>query len=176
MNTTIYNENKKTIDEFHIPRWNELPSIDLYMDQIVTYIDGALSPFFSMVGTGPITRSMVNNYVKARIVDAPVNKKYPKLSLAMIIVVYILKNCFATDEIGRLIRHGIALGDDVSVIYDRFCDSMENSLKAVFHGEIHVENQCLPGRESKYLMDNFALSFACKFYVQKIFLTDSEQA
>ncbi|MBQ6900086.1 MAG: DUF1836 domain-containing protein [Firmicutes bacterium] len=169
MNTAIYNENKDTIDSFHIPRWDELPSIDLYMDQIVTYIDSALSPLFGMVGAAPITKSMVNNYVKARIVDAPVNKKYPRLSVAMIIVVYILKSCFATDEIGKLIRYGMGMGEDVSLTYDRFCEAIENGLRAVFSGEVHITNQCLPGRESKYLMDNFALSFASKFYIQKIF-------
>ncbi len=173
MNTAIYNENKEILDSFHIPRWDELPSIDLYMDQIVTFIDGVLAPVFGMINAAPITKSMVNNYVKARIVDPPVNKKYPKLSVAMIIVVYILKNCFATDEIGKLIRYGVELGEDTSLTYDRFCEAIENGLRAVFSGEIHLENQCMPGREGKYLMDNFALSFASKFYIQKIFLRDN---
>ena len=173
MNTVFYDENKEIVDNFHIPRWAELPSIDLYMDQIVTFIDESLSPLFTMVGTAPITKSMVNNYVKAKIVDPPVNKKYPKISVAMIMVVYILKHCFATDEVGKLIRYGVELGE-VSVTYDRFCEAMEGGLKAVFSGTIHVENLCQPGRESKYLMDNFALAFASKFYVQKIFLTESE--
>lgn len=169
MNTLFYDEHKDLIDNFHIPRWDELPTLDLYMDQIVTYIDETLSPLFTATGTAPITKSMINNYVKAKIVSPPVKKKYPRLSVAMIIVVYILKNCFATDEIGKLIQYGVSLGD-VSVTYDRFCDSMENSLKAVFSGDIRVENLCQPGREGKYLMDNFALAFASKFYVQKIFL------
>jgi len=156
-------------DKFYIPRWKELPELDLYMDQIITFIDGHIGSFFTSIGGAPITKSMVNNYVKAKIVDAPVNKKYPKHSLAMIIVVYILKNCFSTEEIGRLIRFGLSLGDP-SVIYDRFCEAIENAVQNVFEGEIHVCNQNLPGRESKYLMDNFALAFACKLYVQKFFL------
>ena len=74
-------------EKIHIPRWNELPSLDLYMDQIVTYIDDSLAPLAGVTGTVPVTKSMVNNYVKARIVSPPVNKKYPKVSVAMIIVV-----------------------------------------------------------------------------------------
>lgn len=161
--------NAVSFDNFHIPRWDELPSLDLYMDQIITFIDGHVGSFLSSVGGAPITKSMVNNYVKAKIVDAPVNKKYPKLSVAMIFVVYILKNCFSTEEIGRLIRFGLTLDPDCSVTYNRFCEAIENAVEAVFSGTIHIENHCEPGRESRYLMDNFALAFASKLYVQKIF-------
>jgi len=171
MSTDFRTENTINFELFHLPRWNELPALDLYMDQIITFIDSQVGPFFSSSGSVPITRSMVNNYVKAKIVDPPVNKKYPKLSVAMIIVVYILKNCFSTEEVGRLIRFGVSLGD-VSVTYDRFCEAIENALKAVFSGKIHIENLHETGRESKYLMDNFALAFASKFYVQKIFFSE----
>lgn len=160
-------------EKIHIPRWNELPSLDLYMDQIVTYIDDALAPLAGVTGTVPVTKSMVNNYVKARIVSPPVNKKYPKLSVAMIIVVCILKNCFSTDEISRLIRFGLQL-DEIPVVYDRFCEAIENAVQMVFSGEIHITDMHMPGRESKYLLDNFALVFASKFYVQHVFLSESE--
>lgn len=168
MSETLFAPNIQDMDRFHLPRWDELPSLDLYMDQIITFIDSHVGSFFGCGGGSPITKSMVNNYVKARIVDAPVNKKYPRKSIAMIIVVYVLKNCFSTEEVGRLIRFGLNLGD-CEVIYDRFCEAIENAVKAVFSGSVHVENTSMPGRESKYLMDNFALSFACKLYVQKIF-------
>ena len=80
------------------------------MDQVIAFIEGSLGSFFAAVGAAPLTKSMVNNYVKAKIVDAPVNKKYPKLSLAMIIVVYILKSCYSTDEIGKLVAYTKANG------------------------------------------------------------------
>lgn len=112
---------------------------------------------------------MVNNYVKAKIVDAPVKKKYPRLSVAMIIVVCILKNCYATEEIGRLIRLGISL-QDTARTYDRFCEAMENAVRLVFSGEVHLREESIPGRDNKYLMENFALSFAGKLYVQCMFL------
>ena len=155
-------------DNFHLPRWAELPALDLYMDQIVTFINGHLGGFIASADGAPITKSMVNNYVKAKIVDPPVKKKYPKQSVAMIIVVFLLKSCFSTEEVGRLIKFGVSLGD-ISVTYDRFCDAIENAVQAVFSGAIHIENLNEPGRESRYLMDNFALAFASKFYVQKIF-------
>lgn len=156
-------------NNFHIPRWNELPSIDLYIDQIITLIDESLSPVLCHQDGFPLTKSMINNYVKAKLVAAPVNKKYPRISVAMVIVICLLKNCYSTDEIGKLIQFGLEAGQP-DVMYDRFCDAVENAITDVFSGEIHRKDESLPGREKKYLMENFALSFACKFYVQKTFL------
>lgn len=158
-----------TIKNFHIPRWNELPTLDLYMDQVIALIDTTLGAFFSEIGATSLTKNMVNNYVKAKIVDAPVNKKYPKLSVAMIIVVYILKNCYATDEIGKLIKLGISL-EATEITYNRFCEAIENAVSDVFSGRVSICNEEIPGRDNKYLMENFALSFACKVYVQRTFL------
>ena len=158
-----------TIKNFHIPRWNELPTLDLYMDQVIALIDTTLGAFFSEIGAASLTKNMVNNYVKAKIVDAPVNKKYPKLSVAMIIVVYILKNCYATDEIGKLIKLGISL-EATEITYNRFCEASENAVSDVFSGRVSICNEEIPGRDNKYLMENFALSFACKVYVQRTFL------
>ena len=40
----------KTIQDFHIPRWQELPALDLYMDQVIAFIEGSLGSFFASVG------------------------------------------------------------------------------------------------------------------------------
>lgn len=154
---------------FHIPRWNQLPSIDLYIDQIISLVDESLAPVLCHQDGFPLTKSMINNYVKAKLVAAPVNKKYPRGSVAMVIVICLLKNCYSTEEIGKLIQLGLD-ADEPQIMYDRFCDSLENALRDVFSGEIHRKDESLPGREKKYLMENFALTFACKFYVQHEFL------
>ncbi|MCR4804634.1 MAG: DUF1836 domain-containing protein [Clostridia bacterium] len=161
--------------ELRIPRWEQLPAIDLYMDQVITMINTQLGPFFSQVGVQPITKNMINNYVKARIVSPPVRKRYPKLSVAMIIVVYILKSCYETEDVGKLIRMGLGLEAGIPTTYDRFCESVETAVNDVFSGEVHVADENIQGRERKYLMANFALSFACKYYVQYNFLRAEEE-
>ena len=161
-------------DSFHIPRWEELPAVDLYMEQVITLIHSNLGAFFEQVGIQPITKNMINNYVKAKIVQAPVNKRYPRISVAMIIGVYILKSCYETEDVGKLIRMGVDLEAGVPLTYNRFCDAIENAVKAVFSGEVHIKEEQIPGRERKYLMENFALSFASKYYVQMNFLNNEE--
>ena len=161
-------------DSFHIPRWEELPAVDLYMEQVITLIHSNLGAFFEQVGIQPITKNMINNYVKARIVQAPVNKRYPRVSVAMIIVVYILKSCYETEDVGKLIRMGLDLEAGRETTYNRFCEAIENAVTAVFSGEVHIKDNHIAGRERKYLMENFALSFASKYYVQMNFLNNEE--
>ncbi|MBR5641164.1 MAG: DUF1836 domain-containing protein [Firmicutes bacterium] len=165
--------NRKQAADFHIPRWDQLPAVDLYMEQVTTLINGNLGDFFSSVGIAPLTKNMINNYVKAKIVQAPVNKRYPRLSVAMIIVVYILKCCYETEDVGKLIRMGLGLEAGIPMTYDRFCEAVENAVRDVFHGEVHIRDEHISGRERKYLMENFALSFASKYYVQMNFLNES---
>ena len=160
---------------FHIPHWDELPAVDLYMEQVITLINTNLGDFFSRAGIQPVTKNMINNYVKAKIVSAPVNKRYPRISVAMIIVVYILKSCYETEDVGKLIRMGVDLEAGVPLTYDRFCDAIENAVHAVFSGEVHIKDEQISGRERKYLMENFALSFACKYYVQMNFLNGEKK-
>ena len=166
---------KNQVAAFRIPRWDQLPAVDLYMEQVITLVNSSLGDFFGSVGIQPVTKNMINNYVKAKIVSAPVNKRYPRVSVAMIIVVYILKSCYETEDVGKLIRMGLDLEAGTEVTYNRFCEAVENAVKAVFSGEVHIRDEHISGRERKYLMENFALSFACKYYVQMNFLKGSKE-
>ena len=82
--------NKKdliSLDQVHIPRWNELPNVDLYLDQVVTFINSSLESFLPCNNGNEdkkenqiLTKTMINNYVKNHLIDAPVKKKYSKIS------------------------------------------------------------------------------------------------
>ena len=71
------------INNFHVPRWDEIPGIDLYMDQVLSYIEEYL-PFYTSDDSNEslITKTMINNYVKQEIIAPPVKKKYTRLHIA----------------------------------------------------------------------------------------------
>ena len=78
---------KKFEDYFKIiknklPYWDELPEIDLYMDQVVALMEKYMSFHKTDENTKIITNSMINNYVKLGIMPAPVRKKYSKVHIA----------------------------------------------------------------------------------------------
>ena len=69
--------NKKDIvqiNEFHIPRWKELPSVDLYLDQVVNFINSCLSSYIFFNTNNKkkenelLTKTMINNYVKNELI------------------------------------------------------------------------------------------------------------
>ena len=63
------------LENVHLPRWHELPDIELYMDQVITLIEKYLSPLITLEKHTLLTSSMVNNYVKHGLIPAPVKKE-----------------------------------------------------------------------------------------------------
>lgn len=154
-------EEKLLNKEFKLPRWNELPNVALYLDQVLSLLDSYLS------GVLPgrksvLTKTMVNNYVKQKIIPPPVNKKYEKRTVAALFLVACLKSTFAIPDIARLIA--IAMNDrDMAVGYDAICDHMERCVKAAFAGGEGKSE----GEAVDYLMERVADSFACQLFVMK---------
>ena len=62
-NEKVFFEKLSAFEGFHMPRWNDLPEIDLYMDQVISVTDKYLGALCTT--DDPIlTPSMINNYVK----------------------------------------------------------------------------------------------------------------
>ena len=61
-------------EEFALPNWSALPSIPLYMDQVMMFTGEALSLFERDEKQSLLTNSMINNYVKSGVVDHPVQR------------------------------------------------------------------------------------------------------
>lgn len=81
-----------TLSSYKTEAWSSFPSIDLYMDQVVTYLERLLDIFNDGDEKGKIiTSSMVNNYVKEGYLKRPVNKKYDKVHLVTLYIMSMLK-------------------------------------------------------------------------------------
>lgn len=110
-----------------LPRWSELPDLELYMDQVLAlvsrYLDGNL-------GDKGLTASMVNNYVKLGIMPAPVRKKYTRVHLAYLIVICLLKPVLPIPSIEQMIRRELETLSEEE-FYDNFCDLYEQTDAAV---------------------------------------------
>ena len=106
-----------------LPRWDDLPDFDLYMDQVISLMERYLGAPASPADKG-LTASMVNNYVKTGMVPAPTKKRYGRLQLACLIVICALKTVLPLSVIKEIL--GDKLGhDDAPELYDRFCERFE---------------------------------------------------
>lgn len=131
MSNTELNINE--ILEFHLPRWNELPEIELYMDQVVYTLEKKLEIFAEDDSQKIITSTMINNYVKQKVVKPPEKKRYGRLQLAYLFVVCLLKRIMNISDICQSIEMMLKKYT-VQEIYDMFCDEFESALKVAFSG------------------------------------------
>ena len=158
---------QEIISKIHIPRWNELPEIDLYLDQVVNYIEKYLGQYNANKEDKIITKTMINNYVKLGIMPAPTKKKYSREHMAYLIVICILKQVYSISDIGKLISLTIQYFE-LSKAYNRFCANLEVSLKNVFTRKEFPNTEKMT--EEQYLLKNVVQSVADKLYVEITFL------
>lgn len=158
---------KVDVTKFHIPRWNELPNIDLYMDQVLNYIENSLKDYIKS-DEKFLTKTMINNYVKHGILQPPINKKYNKLHIAELFAICILKQVYSISEIKELIALALKT-NSAENSYNKFCDYLTNSLISTFNGtEYSSSSNYTP---EQYLLKNVVQSFANKLYAQIMYLS-----
>lgn len=81
-----------------------IPNIDLYMDQVTTFIESALSDCKRNKNDKILTKTMINNYAKAKIFPPPQKKKYTKNHIMLLIMIYHLKSILSISDISRLLK------------------------------------------------------------------------
>ncbi|MFD0898067.1 DUF1836 domain-containing protein [Loigolactobacillus binensis] len=106
-----------------LPKWQALPEFDLYMDQVITETDRYLRP----LGIDPLTKSMVNSYVKRKIIHRPEKKHYTRTHLAEIIIVSLFKAAFPLETIHTGIQQAVATSTPEQA-YDQFIDRINTEL------------------------------------------------
>ena len=81
-----------------------VPDIDLYMDQITTFMDTQLASCKRYPDDKILTKTMINNYTKNDLIPPPVKKKYSKEHLLLLIFVYYMKDFLSISDIKALIE------------------------------------------------------------------------
>lgn len=115
----------------------EIPEIDLYMDQILSL----LNSHFNENDNKTITKTMINNYSKAKVLAPVKGKKYTKQQIIQILIVYYLKNNLAINDIKEILEPLYETDCDLIAIYDRFFyekDQLACDLRSII--EPHLQN------------------------------------
>lgn len=110
-----------SLDQIKYIQPEDIPGIDLYMDQVTTFMDRKLRASSRYPDEDKIlTKTMINNYAKNDLLPAPVKKKYSKEHILVLIFIYYYKNILSIGDIQKLLKP----------ITDHFFDS---------NGELGVE-------------------------------------
>lgn len=120
-----------------IPKWEEIPNIDLYMDQVIPLLE----EYLGVLGDEKvITQPMINNYVKLGIMPPPVKKKYSKSHIAYLIVICFLKHTLSMGTIQKIMPVGMSK-EEVEEVYRSF---VENKNKAFEYVMDNIKQVAVP--------------------------------
>ena len=163
------NRNENSIESLHIPRWEELPNIDLFLEQVVTLINNTLAPYI-FFGTDDkedcelLTKTMINNYVKHEIIEAPIKKQYSKSQVAKLFAICVLKQVYSMQDIKKLIK--MALKSEIHISYNKFCELFEEALDCAYNKKDFIDKTST--NEYQYLLKTVLLSCSYKIYSKNI--------
>lgn len=100
----------------------DIPDLDLYMDQIMTLFETHLANNKKNEEDKLLTKTMINNYSKAKIITPVKGKKYTKEQILQMLIIYQLKNNLSIQEIKELLTPIYESDTDLSLLYDHFID------------------------------------------------------
>ncbi len=109
----------------------DIPTLDLYMDQIMTLFENNLTDNKRHQDDKLLTKTMINNYSKAGIIKPVKGKKYSKEQIIAMLLIYNLKNTITLQEIKQLLTPVYENNQDLETIYNYFL-KIKNEQKSNF--------------------------------------------
>ena len=82
---------------------DDIPNIDLYMDQVTTYLSDKFRAVKRHEDDKLMTKTMINNYAKSRLLPSPEKKKYTKDHIMVLILIYFYKNILSINDVTKLL-------------------------------------------------------------------------
>ena len=107
------------VKDINTVEYNEIPNIELYMDQVTTFIDDNLECFKRRSSDKILTKTMINNYTKSKLLHQPNKKKYNKNHIMLLIIIYHLKSILSINDIQKLlspIKEEIVANENTDVL------------------------------------------------------------
>lgn len=155
----------RAISGFKLPRYRDIPDISLYKDQLLAYIDGALSPLSICFDDNWLTASMVNNYVKCKLIPAPVKKQYSREQISRLLITCIFKQFLPIASIDHLFRIQLKTYP-LDIAYDYAATEIESALHSEFISkESNITDSATMVTRESLLVRSAASAFASKAYL-----------
>lgn len=151
-----------SVRNFRLPRYHEIPTVGLYLEQATKYISEYLSP----IQENCITNSMISNYVKKHLIASPVKKQYSRDQIAYLFFIAIAKNILSLDALQGFIQLQIRTYP-LQKAYDYFCEELENLLMFTFEIRDTVDSTSDANTDEKRLLYSCIVSVTQKIYLEK---------
>ena len=94
----------ESLSKMEYVKSSEIPNIDLYMDQVLTFMNGHLEDAKRYEDDKIMTKTMINNYAKNHLLPAPDKKKYSKEHIMVLMFIYYFKNILSIGDIQSILN------------------------------------------------------------------------
>lgn len=152
-------EIKYILEEKRPAKWEEIPDIDLYMDQVLSYMTRQHA---GLEIDESLTSAMINNYMKKDLLPRTKGKKYSREHIAYLTAICLLKQVLSVTDTGKLLKAqvGERSEEEIRSFYDKYTETMDEEFKNV------SEHFCIP--QDKKALSDTALRLAISSYAQKL--------
>mgnify|MGYP003446705073 FL=1 len=133
------NELKEKLNELHLDsnlELEEMPEIALYMDQVIQLFDGKFNDSKRNEDDKALTKTMINNYAKGKLLMSVKNKKYSKEHLILMSLIYNLKGALSINDIKTVLSPIVGpldKGEDYPIreFYKSYLDNYKNDYNSI---------------------------------------------
>ncbi len=127
------------INEMDYVKSIDVPNIELYMDQVTTFMDEQLKGCKRREEDKILTKTMINNYAKNNLLPSPEKKKYSKDHMLTLLFIYYFKNILSISDIQTILNP----------ITDRYFNGKDFNMEDVYDEIFKIEDE----EANKFLKD-----------------------
>ncbi len=169
-----------SISRIDYVRPGDIPNIDLYMDQVTTFMEEQLCSSKRRDDDKVLTKTMINNYAKNNLLPPPTKKKYSKEHILVMIFIYYFKNILSIKDIETMLNpitekyFGKTEDFSMTSIYEEICQLEKSRIEPLQKDvakSYHSAMNCFPDvpQEERDYLQFFAFICSLSFdvYVKK---------
>ena len=115
------------ITDYHLPDWEAIPDLGLYLDQVIVLLEQYLTFIPTPAGSKEkfVTSSTINNYVRLKIMPAPVKRKYHRIHIAYLIMILTMKQSISISDVQKTIPADIP-EEEVRATYQEYSEKFRH--------------------------------------------------
>lgn len=180
----ILNSILQRLDQVDYIHPEEIPNIDLYMDQVTTFMDEHFSSTKRYSDDKILTKTMINNYTKNNLLPPSVKKKYSKEHMILLILIYYFKNILSIRDIETVLTplrekyfnqdNGISLSE----LYQEVCEMekariepMKTSVKEAYEKSLSAFSEIeIKENQDELQLFAFICSLSFDVYLKKMMI------
>lgn len=159
---------EKSMGEFRLPEYREIPDVGLYLKQVVKFVNDAVAQYMGVT----VTDSMLSNYVKLHMVASPVKKLYYRDHIAVLLFISLAKSVLSLENLDALLKKRTEKYT-VEETYTAFKGLLETALESVYSNSGKDEGKDMD--DDLRLMSTIATAMSYTCYLNSCFVKTEEE-